>query len=168
MDTGYPIVHRMTQAEFNVDAGRSVSGGFIEIVGTDGVPTGPMYMAGVLGAPAQLLSDYAVRNAGEAIDAFNVVYDVDGAVCRLASSNSPSTAEQVLGLAINAATTGQLVQIVREGTYFGYTGFSGGPLYLGLNGVVTHSPATSGVHLQVGNAISYTVSDIDVKTPIYL
>jgi hypothetical protein len=168
MDTGYSIVHRMTQAEFNVDNGQSVEGGFIEIVGTDGVPTGPMYISGVAGAPAQALGDFATRIAGEAIDAFNVVYGVDGVHVRRAASNNPSVAEQILGLAINAAAPGQLVQIIREGVYQGYTGFSGGVLFLGLNGVVTHTPATSGVHVQVGNAIDYYTSDIDIKTPIYL
>jgi hypothetical protein len=168
MDTGYSIVHRMTQAEFNVDNGQSVEGGFIEIVGADGVPTGPVYVAGATGAPAQILGEFASRLAGEAISAFNIVYDVDGTTCRLASSNNPSVAEQILGLAINAAAPGQLVQIIREGVYKGYTGFSGGVLFLGLNGVVTHTPATSGVHVQVGNAIDYYTSDIDIKTPIYL
>jgi hypothetical protein len=168
MDTGYPIVHRMTQAEFNVDSGRSIQGGFIEIVGPDGTPLGPMYISGAQGAPAQLIAEFADRIAGEAIDAFNVVYGVDGVHVRLASSNNPSVAEQILGLSINSATTGQRVQIIRSGVYSGYTGFSGGVLFLGLNGVVTHTPATSGVHVQVGNAIDYYTSDIDIKTPIYL
>jgi hypothetical protein len=168
MDAGYLVVYRMTQTEFNAGAGLSLTGGFIEIVGTDGIPTGPMYTTGVAGAAPQAIGSYTVRSAGEAIDAFNVVYDVDGVVCRIASSSSPSTAEQILGLALNAAAPGQLAQIIRDGVYSGYTGFSGGTLFLGLNGVVTHTPATTGVHVQVGNAINTMVSDIDVKTPIYL
>jgi hypothetical protein len=168
MDTGYPIVHRMTQAEFNVDNGMHVQGGFIEIVGANGIPTGPVYLAGAPGAPAQLVSVFASRLAGENISAFNVVYDVDGVSCRLASSDAPSNAEKILGLAINTATTGNLVGIIRSGVYAGNTGFTPGMLFLGINGNVTHGPATSGVHVQVGNTISSTVSDIDIKTPIYL
>ena len=168
MDTGYPIVHRMTLAQFNAGAAIPLHGGFIELVDANGIPTGPMYVTGPAGSAPEPITGGTYRLAGEALDPFNVVYDVDGATCRRASSSSTSTVEQVLGVTTSAATTGQVVQILRTGVYQGYTGFSGGLLFLGLNGVVTHTPATSGVILQVGNAINTTVSDFDVKTPIYL
>jgi hypothetical protein len=168
MSAGYPIVYRLTQAEFDAGDAVGLTGGFVEIVDANGLPTGAMYLTGVSGTIPTVLNVYAFRNAGASIGSFNVVYDVDGVSCRCASSDDPSTVEQVLGLSVNTATSGQLVQIIRTGVYAGYTGLSGGAIYLGLHGVVTHTPATSGVHLQVGNAINDMVSDIDVKTPIYL
>jgi hypothetical protein len=168
MRVGYSPVHRMTAAEFASGVGSTVVGGFIEIVDANGQSTGVMYLVGPAGTVPTPIVSGEYRLAGEAIDSFNVVYDVDGTTCRLASSNSPSTVEQVLGLSMNAATAGQIVQILRSGVYQGYTGFSGGLLFLGLNGVVAHAPATSGVSLQVGNAINDHLSDFDIKTPVYL
>lgn len=168
MMTGFSVVYRMTAAEFAAGTGNALAGGFIEIVDANGLPTGVVYVTGVAGSqPIVVGSGSVARLAGTSIDAFNVLYDVDGVHALKASANSPSTAEQVLGLSLNAATTGQTVIIIRTGVFAGYTGFSGGPLFLGINGVVTHTPATSGVHLQVGNAIDINTSDIDIKTPIY-
>jgi hypothetical protein len=158
----------MTAAEFAAGAGLTVRGGFIELVDANGQPTGVIYAAGPAGTQPTPIVSGEYRLAGEAIDPFNVVYDVDGVTCRLASSATTSTVEQVLGVSTHAATTGQTVQILRSGVFQGYTGFSGGLLFLGLAGVVTHTPATSGVHLQIGNAINDHLSDFDIKTPIYL
>jgi hypothetical protein len=168
MHTGYPIVYRVTQAEFNAGLPVDAGGGFVEIVDANGQPTGPMYLTGAAGSIPVLINSTFFRTAAVPIGAFNIVYDIDGLTCGLASSNSPSTAEQILGMAINTASPGQPVQIIRQGVYLGNTGFTPGLLFLGIAGNITHGPATSGVHVQVGNTISSTVSDINIGVVIYL
>lgn len=168
MKTGYPIVYRCTQAEFNAGLPLDAGGGFVEIIDNNGQPAGPMYLTGAVGSPPVLINSLTFRNASVPITAFSVVYDIDGVTCGLASSNSPSTAEQILGMAINSALTGEGVQIISQGTYRGNTGFTAGPLFLGIAGNITHGPATSGVHVQIGNTISATVSDISIGVRVYL
>ena len=168
MHTGFPIVYRMTMAQFNAGLPIDAGGGFIEIVDANGQPTGAMYLTGAAGSAPVLINSFTFRTAGESIGAFNIVYDVDGVHCMLASSSDPTHAEQILGMAINTAGTGTIVQIISQGVYTGNTGFTPGPLFLGIAGNVTHGPATSGVSVQVGNTVTSTCSDIKIQRPIYL
>lgn len=170
MLTGYSVVYRMTAAELAAGAGTDLTGGFIEIVDASGTPTGLVYVTGAVGSIPVVIGGgtETYREAAESITAFSVVYDVDGVHCRNASSSDPTTIQQVLGVSINAANVGEQVAIIRSGVYTGNTGFTAGLLFLGIAGNITHGPATTGVHLQVGNAISATVSDINVGFPIVL
>lgn len=170
MLTGYSVVYRMTAAELAAGAGTGLAGGFIEIVDASGTPTGLVYVTGAVGDVPVVIGggSEVFRTAAESITAFSVVYDVDGVHCRNASSSDPSTIQQVLGISINAANIGEQVAIIRSGVYTGNTGFTAGLLFLGIAGNITHGPATSGVSLQVGNAISATVSDITIGTPVIL
>jgi hypothetical protein len=168
MKSGFAIVHRITQTEFDIDLGASLSAGFIEIVSASGQPTGAIYMTGIVGAPAIQINESTalVRTALGAVPQFFVVYDVDGAQCAVADPTDVVKCNRVLGLAHKAATTGNEVQIISFGELNYTTGFSNGPIYLSTGGNITYAVPTSGVSLRVGYVSSPTKIMVKIERPI--
>ena len=87
-----------------------------------------------------------------------------------ASSDDLSTIEGVTGITLNAAAMGANVNVRPGGEVSdsGWSWTSGQDLFLGLNGVMTHTPPTSGYVLCVGWAISATTIFVKFETPIEL
>lgn len=75
---------------------------------------------------------------------------------------------RVLGIAKSAALTGETLAVATEGYLDSGTIWSVGPLYLGEDGVLVSTPATSGFHLQVGSAVSTSRIIVRPESPIIL
>ena len=170
MLTGYSVVYRMTQTEFNAGAGLAVVGGFIEIVDTNGTPTGPVYLTGVSGSAPQLLGGASGRTriATQHIAQWSAVYDTDGIHCSPADNTSITTCGTLVGIAGNTVDTGGIVQVITDGDIVGYAGLGVGPAFLSTSGSLTSTPPTSGVSLKLGYVPVSNILVVNVQQPIVI
>lgn len=170
MRTGYPIVHRMTQAELDAGDGIGLWGGFIEVVDASGTPTGPMYITGVVGAePIELgAGSLFYREAGANLAAYTTVYDVDGVHALAADNSSMATAGTVLGMTDRAYTTGQLMGIIHDGEIILPSLGVTGAIYLASAGALTLVPPVTGVLVKMGYIPVATKIVVRMETPIQL
>lgn len=85
------------------------------------------------------------------------------------SSDSPALADTVLGITTGAAVYGEPigVQYMGELQDSGWT-WSPGPVYCGINGVITQTLPTSGFILALGTATNSTTIVINIKQPLIL
>jgi hypothetical protein len=170
MNTGYPVVHRMTAAEFAAGLGLSLNGGFIEIVGADGIPTGPMYLTGIVGSvPIPIGADLATyRTAGEHIEHFRIVYDVDGVTCMKADPTNLAKCITILGMTVadNAMSTN--VEIIGHGEIAITSGLPAGQMWLGAAGTITQVVPTTGVLVHLGWVSNAGLMYVDMSDPIVL
>jgi hypothetical protein len=106
--------------------------------------------------------------AAVTLSALRVVYRAaDG--LRYASSDSPSTAVQAVGVlpaAINANASG-FVQTSEEISDASWA-WSPGPVWLGINGALTQTPPISGVQVEIGLALTPTMLLIRVQPSILI
>lgn len=114
-------------------------------------------------------ADITTGTAAEPLSGQRIVYRaVDG--IRYASSDSLTNAELAFGFTTGAANTGETVNIVTFGEIssqgWGLTHEE--PIWLGLNGMVTQTPPSSGVCVQVGKAFSADTAHVDIEQAIYL
>lgn len=172
MNTGYTLTHRMTQADFDAGLAIAMSGGLIEIVGSDGVPTGPMYLTGVSGAtPVNIGScivNYREAVAGPGIEHFRVVYDVDGVTADKTDPTNIGQCLKILGMTDVFTNPGDQMQIIEQGEVTTPSGLSAGAMYLGASGTIVQAVPTSGVFVKLGYVASSTRMMIKVEHPIVL
>lgn len=170
MLTGYPILHRMTQAEFDAGMGLNLQGGFIEIVGANGVPTGPMYLTGIVGSvPIPLGADLATyRISGEHIEHFRVVYDVDGVTCMKADPTDVNKCRKILGLTVSDNIISTNTEIIGQGDVAIYSGLPAGQMWLGAAGTITQTIPTTGFFVGLGWVDSISLMHIKLERPILL
>jgi hypothetical protein len=170
MQTGYSVVYRMTQTEFNAGAGIGLVGGFIEIVNALGDPLGPMYITGIAGgAPVAIGGgDDVFRLATPSIAQWSAVVDVDGVHCAHADATSIATCGKLVGIAANAANTGDDVQFITHGDIINYAGLAVGPVYLSTSGALTSVVPTSGVFLYLGYVAATNIFVVEVREPIVI
>lgn len=104
--------------------------------------------------------------AGTAISGHRVVF-AEGSMVRYASADDLASAERYVGITTQAAEPGTEVMVRRAGVIeFEAWSWGLGPVYLGLNGSLTQSPALPGVWLTVGVALSSTQLDVRLSFPI--
>lgn len=98
------------------------------------------------------------------------IVSAQGGAMVYASSDNLSTMEGVTGITLNAASLSASVNVRTGGEVSdsGWSWTSGQDLFLGLNGVMTHTPPTAGYALCVGWAISPTSIFLKFETPIEL
>lgn len=170
MTTGFPIVHRMTQAEFDAGAAVGLSGGFIEIVDADGVPTGPMYITGISGSSPVSIGGSLIsyRLATVYTEHFRVVYDIDGEYADLADPTDPAKCRTVLGVTEIATSAGGNMQVTTHGEIARTSGLLAGDMYLGAGGTITQVVPTTGVFVHLGYVANASLMFIDVQQPIIL
>jgi hypothetical protein len=170
MLTGYPTLHRMTAVEFAAGLGLNLHGGFIEIVDASGQPTGPMYLTGISGSvPIPIGSDLAIyRTAGEHIEHFRIVYDVDGVTCMKADPTDLSKCVTILGMTVadNAISTN--VEIIGHGEIAITSGLSPGQMWLGATGTITQVCPTTGILVHLGWVSNAGLMYVDIGEPIVL
>lgn len=79
-----------------------------------------------------------------------------------------TTAETLIGISVNSAIPGDIVRIVYNGEAddSGWTWLPGKQLYVGINGVITQTPPTSGYVMPIGIARSPTKIVVQIRTPI--
>jgi hypothetical protein len=108
------------------------------------------------------------RSAAQAIGAHRIVRSVSATQVDYASQDDLSHADDVLGLSLNAASTGAQVEVLRDGEIVepSWSFIALLPIYLGVNGLLTQVPPASGFLLPVGFATSPTSAVIDIGTPI--
>jgi propanediol utilization protein len=74
-----------------------------------------------------------------------------------------------IGFTSQAVSVGMDAPVVTAGDLNGFSGLIlGAPIYLGLNGILTQTPVTTGIHQQLGYAKSSSTIIIQIQQPLYL
>lgn len=84
-----------------------------------------------------------------------------------ANSNVLADAGEVVGISITASSTSISIRTAGPMIEGSWT-WTAGPIYLGLNGMLTQTPPTTGFVLEVASAISATSIIINIKSPIFI
>ncbi len=111
-----------------------------------------------------------IDTLGETLSAYRIVYSsLDGSIYA-ASNNDLMTAQSVHGITTQAGNSGEDVSVTTEGvvTNSGWAWSGNQNLYLGVAGVVTDTPPTSGFILRVGYATGAQSMYVDIGTIIVL
>ena len=108
--------------------------------------------------------------AQETISALKLVRIQNGSDAYLASPSSTYESARVLGVALNAALTGQTVSVLEFGELtdatFAFT--AGVPLFLGSLAAITDVPVTNGFLIKVGYSLGNFKIQVDLGLPIQL
>jgi len=127
---------------------------------------------------AYLLSEFSKRRlisilsdpyvAAADLGGHRVVCAVPGGV-GLASSDDADRACAVIGLTTAAAVAGAAVPVVTYGPVIEPSwSFALGPVFLGLDGLLTQDPPATGCVLRIGRATAPTVLLVDLDEPYFL
>ena len=74
-----------------------------------------------------------------------------------------------IGVTTQAVTTGGILNVMNLGELNGFSGLTpGNPIYLGLNGVITQTPVTTGIHQQLGVAKTSSTIIIQIQQSVRL
>jgi hypothetical protein len=170
MNTGFPVVYRMTAVEFAAGAGLNLEGGFIEIVEADGTPTGVVYVTGSVGSfPIIIGNDLAVyRTTGEHVEHFRIVYDVDGVTCMKADPTDINKCSTILGMTVLDNPISTTAEIISHGEIAITSGLSAGPMWLGAAGTITQVVPTTGILVSLGWVANSSRMFVDIGQPIVL
>jgi len=116
-------------------------------------------------AVADLTSPYV---AAADLGGHRVVCAVPGGV-DLASCDDEDSVSAVIGLTTAAADAGSPVSVVTHGPVVEPSwSFAIGPVYLGLDGLLTQDPPITGCVLRIGRATAPTVLLVDLDEPYFL
>ncbi len=125
-------------------------------------PAGPMGPAGPSGGTS---TEYV---AGTVLGGHRIVF-AEGTQVQYVDSADISQVERVVGITLHAAEEGAPVLVQRHSEITELTWqWEPGPVYLGSNGLLTQVVPSTGVFLQVGIALSATVLDLRISSPIIL
>lgn len=120
---------------------------------------------GIQGPAGPSGSDSSDYVAGESIGGHRVVYS-DGSQVFMANKVL-AEAEAVVGITTHAAVLGEPLTVQRMGTMAENTwSWAVGPVFLGDNGMLTQTITEAGALLEVGTALSATVLNVRIGTPI--
>lgn len=131
-------------------------------------PQGPAGPPGASGTPGTNL--VVTKTAGETISAGKAVYLDTATVVKL-SDHSISARQKCIGVAKTAATAGNPIDVIVDGAFEDaiFSGFAiNEPVWVGLSGVLTQTPPTSGVLLEAGYYLGENKIEIEIKRPIIL
>lgn len=108
--------------------------------------------------------------AQETISALKLVRIQNGSDAYLASPSGTYESARVLGVALNAALTGQSVSVLEFGelTDATFTFTAGVPLFLGALAAITDVPVTNGFLIKVGYSLGNLKIQVDLGLPIQL
>lgn len=137
-------------------------------------PTSVVVLGGVPGRAGQVGpvgpagGTAVVRTAGETISALRAVYEEGGEVFVL-DYRDQDHIDQLLGITLNAGASGApiTVQRILDITDAAWA-WTPGRVYLGVNGVLTQSPAADGFDVLIGSAVSATRIVLNLQDPIHL
>lgn len=143
---------------------------YIDNLQTSGVvgPAGPQGPPGASGTPGTSL--VVTKTAGETISAGKAVYLDTATVVKL-SDHSVVARQKCIGVAKTAATVGNSIEVITDGIFTDaiFSGFTlNEPVWVGLNGVLTQTPPTSGVLLEAGYYLGENKIEVEIKRPIIL
>jgi hypothetical protein len=106
----------------------------------------------------------------EAIGGHSLIATNSAGLAVKANPSDLSAAHRVLGITASAAGAGSTITVINQEFIDepSWAWSPGLPLFLGGNGLLTHSPPTSGFLLRAGTAITATRAYIDIQQPIIL
>jgi hypothetical protein len=125
---------------------------------------------GPAGPPGQAGVTYLTYEADGSISGHKVVKVTTAGKVGYASSSVPGDAASVLGISMNAAVDGDDVNVQNSGemTEPTWNWTVGLPIFAGVNGALTQTPATEGFQLVLAVATAPTSILISIKSPIVL
>lgn len=137
------------------------SGMFTILAGQRG-QEGPQGIPGPAGGTA------VARVAGETLSALRVVYEIDGEVFLLDSTDDVHI-DQLLGLTITSGNASENVNVQLVGAVDDASwSWTPGRVYLGANGFLTQTPPDAGYLVLVGYAVSATRLILNIQDNIEL
>lgn len=108
--------------------------------------------------------------AGESISALRMVKFSDADTVVLANSNTSYSNAKAIGIALSSASTGATVRVlimgIIEDPFFTFPAET--LLFLGVNGIITSTPPTSGYSVVIGEAPAVGVVSLSIREPIIL
>ncbi len=116
--------------------------------------------------PANLIQ----LTAGAALSGHRAIRLATSTSVLYASANEPEDAATVFGISVAAAASGAPI-VIRTGgieTFSGWAFTPGDPVFVGVNGLLTQTPPTTGAEIQIGVAIAATTLLVRIGTPFYL
>lgn len=127
-------------------------------------PPGPVGPIGQAGAT------YLTYLADGPLSGHRVVRPTTAGAVGYASSAIAMDANSALGITVGAALSGASIDVQAAGemTEASWSWLPGLPVFLGLNGLLTQVPPSSGFQLVVGVAVTATKLAINIKQPIVL
>lgn len=153
-----------------LDPAVTVVGGATRAVGIGAAgPKGDQGPQGAQGPPGPTGGSAFIGTAAGALGGHRVVRGSRDTLS-YASADDESHADDVQGLTLNAAGTGEAVTVQDSGevTEPGWDWLPLEPVFLGLNGVLTQNPPPSAVfQLQIGFASTSTSVVLRIDTPIF-
>jgi hypothetical protein len=90
------------------------------------------------------------RTAGEHLEHFRVVYDVDGISALKADPTNVNTCKTIIGVTTLDTGITDTVEIVSQGELVLHSGLPAGTIYLGAAGTLTQVVPTTGVFVKLG------------------
>ena len=137
-------------------------GGMITILAGQRGQEGPQGIPGPAGGTA------VARVAGETLSALRVVYEVDGEVFLLDSTDDVHI-DQLLGLTITSGAASENVNVQLVGAVDDASwSWTPGRVYLGASGFLTQTPPDAGYLVLVGYAVSATRLVLNIQDNIEL
>ncbi|HRO02418.1 MAG TPA: hypothetical protein PLS69_02285 [Terricaulis sp.] len=122
--------------------------------------------AGPAGAPGG--ASFA-RIASVALGGHRVVRALPNDEVAYASSADPTHADLIIGITTGAANESEEISVAAGGEITeGSWTWTPGPVFCGVNGVLTQTPPASGFIRQIGTADAPDRLIIDLRPPIYL
>jgi hypothetical protein len=108
-----------------------------------------------------------VRKAGTAISALRLVWELDGEVALLGHDDLAHI-DQALGLTLSAGQAGDDVTVLPlgEAEDAGWN-WQPGPVWLGLDGMLTQIPPETGALLRIGSALGPQRLYVRLEAPIF-
>ncbi len=127
---------------------------------------GPRGLPGQPGAPGGASFQ---RTASAALGGHRVVRALPDDEVAYASSADPSHADLIVGITTHAASEGAEISVAAGGEITeGSWDWTPGPVFCGVNGVLTQTPPTAGFIRQIGTADALDRIIIDLRPPIIL
>lgn len=109
------------------------------------------------------------QESGEALGGHRAVRIGSDGLVYYASSDNEATTDGVVGITSKAAELGAKAQITMFGPLTEPTwSWSPGPIFLGVNGILTQTPPTNGVGLILGYALTPTQMIVRIEDEVLL
>ena len=131
-------------------------------------PTGLPGPKGDKGDPGDVQELYSMVS-GEAVDSLRVVRRESDGLGYIVSSDTVGDAHTVIGVSTQTVTLGGTFNYVARGELQDANlSLVDGAVYVGVDGVLTQTPPTTGFVLKVGHAVNSDTLFVDVGVPVEL
>jgi len=141
----------------------------IGVVELSTAPANPAIPVAVGDNDPRLLNARLSLSAGETIPGHKVVSASGGGAFKASSTNAGNI-QGAVGISLNAAATGETVNIATSGRVDepSWSWPVGKPIFLGTDGALVVTPPTTGYLLRVGISLAPTALLVQLTAPIFL